>query len=101
MAREQPSDNTNGKRSSTSLAPDTFSISLTLGFKNYRQGNIQSRQHHAGKNVNANLSLKKPPRTGVEQLGVNLHWSSTNVNIIAVEIQVTLLNASQIPLLSV
>ena len=68
-----------------SLAPENFRISLSSCFnytQNYRQGSIQSKQHHAGRNINANLSLKKPPRTGVEKLVVNLHWSSTNVNII-------------------
>ena len=68
-----------------SLAPENFRISLSSCFnytQNYRQGSIQSKQHHTGRNINANLSLKKPPRTGVEKLVVNLHWSSTNVNII-------------------
>lgn len=32
--------------------------------------------------MNAPLSLKKPPGTGVEQLVVNLHWSTANVNLI-------------------
>ena len=31
--------------------------------------------------MNANLSLKKPPRVGVPQLVVNLHWSTSNVNL--------------------
>ena len=31
--------------------------------------------------VNADLSLKKPPRIGVQQLVVNLHWSTSNVNL--------------------
>ena len=34
------------------------------------------------KGVNAPLSLKRPPRTGVEQLVVNLHWTTANVNLI-------------------
>lgn len=32
--------------------------------------------------MNASLSLRKLPRTGVEQLVVNLHWSTANVNLI-------------------
>lgn len=32
--------------------------------------------------MNAPLSLKKPPRTGVEAFVVNLHWSTANVNLI-------------------
>ena len=68
-----------------SLAPEGFKISLSSCFnytQNYRKGSIQSKQHHADKDVNADLSLKKPPRTGVEQLVVNLHWSTANVNTI-------------------
>ena len=34
----------------------------------------------SGKNINAKISLHAPPRTGVEKLVVNLHWSSANVN---------------------
>ena len=68
-----------------STAPEGFTISLSSCFnytQNSRKGSIQSKQHHAGKNVNADLSLKKPPCTGVEQLVVNLHWSTANVNTI-------------------
>lgn len=32
--------------------------------------------------MNAPISLGKPPRSGVEQLVVNLHWSTVNVNLI-------------------
>ena len=32
--------------------------------------------------MNAPLSLKRPPQIGVEQLVVNLHWSTANVNLI-------------------
>lgn len=56
-----------------SVAPKGFTISLSSCFnytQNFRKGSIQSKQHHAGKNVNADLSLKKPPRTGVPQLVV-------------------------------
>ena len=68
-----------------SAAPEGFTISLSSCFnytQNFRKGSIQSKQHHAGKNVNADLSLKKPPRTGVQQLVVNLHWLTANVNTI-------------------
>ena len=67
------------------VAPKGFSISLSSCFnytENFRKGTIQSKQHHAGKGVNAPLSLRKPPRTGVEQLVVNLHWTTANVNLI-------------------
>ena len=68
-----------------SLAPDDFNISLSSCYnytQNYRSGSAQAKQHHHGKGVNAQLSLKKPPRTGVQQLVVNLHWSTANVNLI-------------------
>ena len=68
-----------------SLAPEGFKISLSSCFnytENYRKGSIQSKQHHVGKDVNASLSLKKPPRTGVQHLVVNLHWSTANVNLL-------------------
>ena len=45
-------------------------------------GSIQAKQHHSRKGVNAQLSLKRPPRTGVPQLVVNLHWTTANVNMI-------------------
>ena len=32
--------------------------------------------------MNASLSLRKPPRTGVDHLVVNLHWTTANVNLI-------------------
>ena len=37
--------------------------------------------------MNAALSLRRPPQTGVEQLVVNLHWSTANVNLIVDESQ--------------
>ena len=67
------------------LAPSAFQISLSPCYnytENYRKGNRQAIQHHSGKGVNAPLSLKKPPRIGVEQLVVNLHWTTANVNLI-------------------
>lgn len=68
-----------------SLAPEGFRISLSCCYnyaENYRQGSIQAKQHHCGRGVNAPLSLKKPPRTGVEAFVINLHWSTANVNLI-------------------
>ena len=68
-----------------SLAPDNFHISLSSCYnytQNYRSGSAQAKQHHHGQGVNAQLSLKKPLRTGVQQLLVNLHWSTANVNLI-------------------
>ena len=68
-----------------SLAPEGFTISLSSCFnytENFRQNSRQAKQHHSGRGVNASLSLKKPPRTGVEQLVINLHWSTANVNLL-------------------
>ena len=66
-----------------SMAPAGFTISLSLCYNytdNFREGSIQAKQHHAGRGVNATISLKKPPRTGVQELVVSLHWSTCNVN---------------------
>ena len=67
------------------LAPSGFSISLSSCYnysQNYRQECAQAKRHHCGMGVNADLSLKPPPRTGVQQLVVNLHWTTANVNSI-------------------
>jgi len=66
------------------LAPDGFSISLSSCFnytQNYREGTYQAKRHHSGRGINACISLHKPPRTGVEKLVVNLHWTTHNVNL--------------------
>lgn len=66
-----------------SMAPEGFSLSLSSCYnytQNFRAGSIQAKQHHADKTVNANLSLKKAPRTCVKELVINLHWSTCNVN---------------------
>ncbi len=65
------------------LAPEGFNISLSSCFnytQNYREGTYQAKRHHSGRGINACLSLHKPPRIGVEQLVINLHWSTQNVN---------------------
>ena len=64
-----------------SLAPQGFNICLSSCYNytnNYRRGSLQAVWHHAGKGINA---LKIPPRVGVPQLVVNLHWSTSNVNL--------------------
>ena len=83
------SDNVTSMRKAREIllafAPDGFHISLSACYnytENYRSGSAQAKRHHEGENVNAKVSLRKPPRTGVEQLIVNLHWSTTNVNLI-------------------
>ena len=68
-----------------SMAPKGFTISLSTCYnytENYRERSAQAERHHAGRGVNAPISLGKPPRTGVEQFVINLHWSTANVNLI-------------------
>ena len=47
-----------------SLAPEGFKISLSCCYNytnNYRRGSLQAKRHHADRQVNADLSLRKPP----------------------------------------
>ena len=65
------------------MAPSNFSISLSFCYnytQNFREGTHQAKQHHAGRDINSLVCLKRPPRTGVPELVVNLHWSTANVN---------------------
>jgi hypothetical protein len=66
-------------------APSNFTVSLSSCYnytENYRQNSHEAKRHHAGKNINANISLHRPPRDAVvdDKLVVNLHWSTCNVN---------------------
>ena len=66
------------------LAPEGFSISLSTCFnytQNYCEGTYQAKRHHLGRGINACLSLHKPPRIGVEQFVINVHWFTQNVNL--------------------
>ena len=66
------------------MAPEGFSISLSSCYnytETYRQGSAQAERHHSGRDVNAGISLKKQPRTGVQEVVVNLHWSTCNINM--------------------
>ena len=66
------------------LAPKHFTISLSSCFnytQNFKEGTYQAKRHHAGKGLNACISLHKPPRIGVEKFVINLRWSTHNVNI--------------------
>ena len=68
-----------------SIAPQGFKICLSscYNYTNYyRRGSLQAVRHHADRGVNANLPLKRPPRIGVPQLVINLHWSTANVNLL-------------------
>ena len=67
------------------LSPSGFCISLSSCYNytmNYRKGTAQALRHHDGKDVNANVCLHLPTRTDVEQLVINIHWSTCNVNSI-------------------
>ena len=50
--------------------------------ENYRENTSQAKRHHTGRNINANISLHRPPRDVVvdDKQVVNLHWSTSNVN---------------------
>lgn len=70
-----------------SCAPPNFTISLSSCYnytENYRENSSQAKRHHAGRNINANISLRRPPRDAVvdNKQVVNLHWSTCNVNYI-------------------
>lgn len=68
-----------------SLALEGFKISLSCCYNytnNYRRGSLQAKRHHADRQVNADLSLRKPPQIGVSQLVVKLHWTTGNVNML-------------------
>lgn len=73
-----------GRETILALAPEGFCISLSTCFnytQNYREGTYQAKRHHSGRGINACLSLHKPPRIGVEQFVINVHWSTPNVNL--------------------
>ena len=64
-----------------SVAPENFKISLSSCYnytKNYQKGSRQAIQHHAGREINALLSL----RNLLVLECINLHWSTANVNLI-------------------
>ena len=70
-----------------SCAPPDFTISLSSCYnytENYRENSSQAKQHHAGRNINDNISLRRPPRCAVvdNKQVVNLHWLTCNVNYI-------------------
>ena len=47
---------------------------------NFKGGTYEARRHHEGRDVNAAESLRQIPRVGVQQLSLNVHWTSANVN---------------------
>ncbi|CAB3980263.1 Hypothetical predicted protein [Paramuricea clavata] len=68
-----------------SVAPPKFSIALSTCYnytESYKQGTYSAKRHHSGKNINARVSLKQPPRIGAFKNVVNLHWSTKNVNLL-------------------
>ena len=67
------------------VAPPQFSISLSSCYNytdSYKENTFAAKRHHPGKNVNAKISLKCPPRDTVSQQVVNLHWSTKAVNLL-------------------
>ena len=66
------------------LAPKDFNISLSSCFnytQNFKAGTYEAKRHHAGRGINACISLHKPPRIGIEKFVINLRWSTANVNM--------------------
>ena len=66
------------------LSDPSFSISLSSCYnytQNYKKNTLQAKRHHDGKGVNASISLHQPPRISVTKFALNLHWSSSNVNV--------------------
>ena len=62
-----------------------FGISLKSCYnytESYKDKTYAAKRHHAGKGVNAKISLKWPPRTGVSKHVINLHWTTKNVNLL-------------------
>lgn len=59
-----------------------FPLVLAITIQKIIEKSAQAKRRHTGRGVNALISLGKPPRTGVEQLVINLHWSTANVNLI-------------------
>ena len=52
-------------------APKEFRISLSSCFNytmNYRENSRAAKQHHHGKGINADISLKRPPRANTKQV---------------------------------
>ena len=69
----------------SAVAPDNFYITLSSCFnytQNYKAGTAQAKRHHDSMNVNACISLHALQRVGVEKPSPNLHWSSSNINMI-------------------
>ena len=74
------------------VAPPNFSISLSSCYNytdSYKDNSAAAKRHHAGKNINARISLKRPPRDTVSQLVINLHWSTKAVNLMLEEAKKT------------
>ena len=69
-------------------APPGFRISLSSCYnytESYQINSRQAVQHHHGRGINANISLKRQSRTLVSKLVPNLHWTTKNVNIMLEE----------------
>ena len=67
------------------VVPPGFGISLKSCYnytESYKEKTYSAKRHHAGKDVNARISLKCPPRTNVSKHVVNLHWTTKNVNLL-------------------
>ena len=67
------------------VCPPGLGISLSSCYnytESYKKKTHAAKRHHAGKNINAQISLQCPPRTNVIKHVVSLHWTTKNVNLI-------------------
>jgi hypothetical protein len=67
-----------------SVLPDSISnISLSCCYtytENYKSNTAQAMRHHAGRDVNANISLHNMPRTGLIEEKINAHYQRSQIN---------------------
>lgn len=47
---------------------------------NYRQGTVQAKHHHHGRNINANVSVHVALNTFEHISPINAHWWSSHIN---------------------
>ena len=54
-------------------APENFKVSLSTCYNytmNYRENSRAAKQHHHGKNIGADISLKRPPHSNTRQVNI-------------------------------
>ena len=67
------------------VSPPGLGISLSSCYnytESYKVKTNAAKRHYVGRNINARISLRCPPRTKVLKNVVNLHWTTKNVNLL-------------------